>query len=128
MTTQAVDDGTEDKRTTAAGRQQNKAAAMAMEEQDVPQKGPSVQRGWHGETAPGHDRGTGNQSPRLGIDAGSEFLCGLKFGEGNEDVRQITRDEQQWEGKQGGRCEEEQELAARQRGSNKRWSDETSGE
>ena len=38
----------------------------------------------------------------------------MKLSEGNEDVRQITRDEQQQEGKQGGRCEE-QELAARQR-------------
>ena len=54
--------------------------------------------------ASGHDRGTGNQSPRLGdggnetgeakegsltigIDSGSEFICELKFGEGNEDVR-----------------------------------------
>ena len=64
----------------------------------MPEKSPFGQRGWHGETVPGHDRGTGNQSPRLrdagnetgeakegsltiGIDTGSEFFCGLKFGD-----------------------------------------------
>ena len=115
MAEQPMDDENEDKRTKAAGSKARRRQRWRWNKQGrhlVTIEERAIKARGLGDD--GNEAKEGNLT--IGIDAGGEFICELKFGEGNGDVRQITHDEARQESEQGRRCEAGQGWVVRQRG------------